>query len=200
MVTFSVKNIETLKSKRYPASPFQKWFHPAVEEFKATNILNLLAQLAILYLFNHDNYLSKILSLHLNIRLQIARQLPPCVYWRNWFTVLLVINVQYGLSFGWSSICTCPLKGFLCLHLNKPQSSRSCALSLWHIILIILTRLKTAKGFKISPRQAVQLSLREMRLKRSHRWWLDAWRKPHIKALPLIFQVCKPDLLVTNNQ
>ena len=80
MVTFSVKNIETLKSKRYPASPFQKWFHPAVEEFKATNILNLLAQLAILYLFNHDNYLSKILSLHLNIRSQIARQLPPCVY------------------------------------------------------------------------------------------------------------------------
>ena len=80
MVTFSVKNIETLKSKRYPASPFQKWFDPAVEEFKATNILNLLAQLAILYLFNHDNYLSKILSLHLNIRLQIARQLPPCVY------------------------------------------------------------------------------------------------------------------------
>ena len=79
MVTSLVKNIETLKSKRYPASPFQKWFQPAVEEIKATNILNLLAQMAILYLFNHD-CLSKILSLHLNIRLQIARRLPPCVY------------------------------------------------------------------------------------------------------------------------
>jgi len=80
MVTSLVKNIETLKSKRYPASPFQKWFQPAVKEVKATNIHNLLAQMAILYLFNHDDYLSKILSLHLNIRLQIARRLPPCVY------------------------------------------------------------------------------------------------------------------------
>ena len=67
VVTFLVKNIETLKT-----SPFKKWSHSAVEEFKATNILNLLTQLAILYLSNHDDHLSEILSLHLNIRLQIT--------------------------------------------------------------------------------------------------------------------------------